>query len=57
MHVCAGWESQDPAQQAAPEAAEQDDAESWLIAKNKQPSTDACTKSKDSRGMSLSVDR
>lgn len=57
MHVCTGWESQDPAQHVASEAAEQDDAESCLIAKNKQPSIDACTKSKDSRGLTLSIER
>ena len=41
MHLCIGWESQKPAQHVAPEAAEQDQAESWLSAYNKQPSTDA----------------
>lgn len=46
MHFCAGWESQGPAQDGLPtaaEAAEQDDAESWLSAKIKQPSTDSPT--------------
>lgn len=47
VHFCAGWESQGPAQNGLPtaaEAAEQDDAESWLSAKIKQSSNDTSTR-------------
>ena len=41
MHLCVGWESQEPAQHVTPDAAEQDLAESLLRAENKQSSPDA----------------